>query len=199
MMTPMTMTKRSIAVLATMIALGAAAPVWAQGAQEKPAQAAIPVKVDVVISRFQGEKKVASQPFVLMPTAGPGGNSYASLRIGVDIPVGTTTTTRPAENGREGSTTTRPSYQNVGTNIDCNVTPMADGRFSVRVSVTDSSIFNPDSPNSPGKPSDTAAFRTFQASNTMTLRDGQTMLLTTATDKVTGELLKIEVTFTVIK
>jgi len=53
-------------------------------------------------------------------------------------------------------------------------------------------------PTAPPK-GDTPAIRTFQASNTMTMRDGQTMLLTTATDKVTGELLKIEVTFSLIK
>ena len=195
----MTMTKRSFAVLATMVALGAAAPVWAQGTQDKPAPPPpVPVKVDVVLSRFQGEKKMSSRPFVLMPTADRSG-SYTSLRVGVDVPVGVTTTTRPAEGGREGVTTTQPSYQKVGTNIDCRVTLLGEGRFSVMVNVTDSSIFNPDAPGSMGKPSDNAAFRTFQASNTLTMRDGQTMLLTTATDAVTGDILKIEVTFSVVK
>jgi len=194
------MTKRSIAVMAAMIALGAAAPVWAQGTQEKAGTLPnVPTKVDVVISRYQGEKKVSSQPYVLMPTADPRGGGYTSLRVGVDVPVGVTTTNRPAEGGREGSTTTRPSYQNVGTNVDCQVTNLGEGRFNVRVSVTDSSIFNPESPNSMGKITDNAAFRTFQASNALIMRDGQTMLLTTATDKVTGELLKIEVTFSVVK
>ena len=196
----MTMVKRSMAVAAAIVALSAAQPVWAQGTQAPPTPIpTAPSKVEVVISRFQGEKKIGSQPYVLMPTADPRGSAYTSLRIGVDVPVGVTTTTRPAEGGREGQTTTKPSYQNVGTNIDCRVTALADGRYSVNVSVTDSSIFNPDSPGSMGKPSDNASFRTFQASNTLTMRDGQTMLLTTATDKVTGEVLKIEVTFSLVK
>jgi len=189
----------------------ATAPMFAQGTQEKPAPLpALATKVEVVISRFQGEKKVASQPYVLMPTSDPRGGNNASVRIGVDIPVGTTTTTRPPEGGREGQTTTKPSYQNVGTNIDCRVTPLGaiqpagapntEGRYSVMVSVTDSSIFTPDA-SSGGRSMEatTPAIRTFQASNTMTMRDGQTMLLTTATDKVTGDLLKIEVTFSLVK
>ena len=193
------MMKRSMAVFATLVALGAAAPVWAQGTQDKPAPPpAVPVKVEVVLSRFQGEKKISARPYVLMPTADRAG-SYTSLRVGVDVPIGVSTTTRPAENGREGQTTTQPSYQKVGTNIDCRVTPLGEGRFSVMVNVTDSSIFNPDSPNTMGKPSDNAAFRTFQANNTLTMRDGQTLLLTTATDAVTGDLLKIEVTFSLVK
>ena len=193
--------RRSMTVLAAaaVVAL-ATAPTFAQGTQDKPAPPApVASKVEVVISRFQGEKKVSSHPYVLMPTASSRGDAYVNLRIGVDVPVGTRTTTRPAEGNREGVTTTSPQYQNVGTNIDCQVTTLADGRYSVRVSVTDSSIFNPDSPSSPGKPSDTAAIRTFQASNTLTMRDGQTMSLISATDKVSGELIKIDVTFSLLK
>jgi hypothetical protein len=73
--------------------------------------------------------------------------------------------------------------------------PNTEGRYSVYVSVNDSSIFTAEGLAK----TDTPAIRTFQASNTMTMRDGQTMLLTTATDKVTGELLKIEVTFSLVK
>lgn len=199
----MTMTTRhalATFVLASALTAAAAVPL---AAQDKPPAApvppTVPAKVEVVLSRFQGDKKVASQPYVLMPTASPRGDGYVNLRIGVDVPVGTKTTTRPAEGNREGQTVTSPQYQNVGTNIDCRVTSMADGRFSVYVSVTDSSIFNPDSPQTAGKPSENSAIRTFQASNTLTMRDGQTMLLITATDKVTGELVKIEVMFSVLK
>jgi hypothetical protein len=195
--------KRLMSVCATTIALSALAamPARAQGTQDKPAPLpTVPSKVDVVISRFQGEKKVSSQPYVLMPSSDPRGNGYAQVRIGVDVPVGVTTTTRLPEGGREGQSTTKPSYQNVGTNIDCRVTPLAEGKYSVYVSVTDSSIFTPDA-SSGGRSMETTtpAIRTFQASNTMTMRDGQTMLLTTATDKVTGDLLKIEVTFSLVK
>ena len=198
----MTMTTRyAIATFALAAALTAsAAPLAAQDKPPAPPPPpTVPTKVEVVLSRFQGEKKVASQPYLLMPTASPRGDGYANLRIGVDVPVGTKTTTRPPEANREGQTVTSPQYQNVGTNIDCQVTSLADGRFQVRVSVTDSSIFNPDSPQKEGRPSESTAIRTFQAGNTLTMRDGQTLLLIAATDKVTGELVKIEVTFSVLK
>ena len=195
-------TRHTIATYALAAALTAAA-VAPLAAQEKPAAPppppTVPTKVEVVLSRFKDDKKVASQPYVLMPTAAPGNGPYSNLRIGVDVPVGTKTTTRLPDGGREGQTVTQPQYQNVGTNIDCQVASLADGRFRVTVNVTDSSIFNPDSPQAAGKPSENTAIRTFQAGNTLTMRDGQTMLLITATDKVTGELVKIEVTFSVLK
>jgi len=36
-------------------------------------------------------------------------------------------------------------------------------------------------------------------SNTLLLRDGQSSQLTSAADKVTGEILKVDVTLTVVK
>jgi len=199
----MTMISRrmmTVLAAATALALAAVVPARAQGTQDKPtAPPTLPTKVDVVISRYQGEKKISSQPYVLMPTASPGMSQGVSLRMGVDVPAGTTTTTRLPEAGRAGVTTTEPQYQSVGTNIDCRVISEKDGRFSVYVSVTDSSIFNADSPSTMGRPTDTSAIRKFQASNTLTMRDGQTMLLITATDKVTGEIVKVEVTLSVLK
>ncbi len=198
----MTMIKRHVTTVLAAAALVCitTAPAWAQGTQDKPAPPpTVASKVEVVISRFQGEKKISSQPYVLMPTASPSNSNYSNLRIGVDVPVGTTTTTRPPEGSREGVTTTKPTYQNVGTNIDCTVRTVNSSVFEVTVSVTDSSIFNPDSPSTMGRPSDTSAIRTFTARNVLTMRDGQTMLLIAATDKVTGELIKIEVTFSVLK
>jgi hypothetical protein len=178
-----------------------AAPAVAQATQEKPAPPPkMQAKVDVVITRYQGDKKVASQPYMMMPTINTSNGGYASLRIGVDVPIGTTTTTRPPNaNGTPGVTTTEPKYQNVGTNMDCQVNPLPDGRFEVMVSVTDSSLFSPDGSAFSTRPSEASAFRTFQGRNTLIMRDGQTMLLTTATDKVTGEVIKVEVTFTLIK
>ncbi len=192
--------RRLMTVLAatTALACAAVAPAWAQGTQDKPAPPQkMQAKIDVVVARYQGDKKVASQPYMMMPTINSG-SGYASLRIGVDVPIGTTTTTRPPETGRAGVSTTEPKYQNVGTNLDCQINPLPDGRFEVMVSVTDSSLFNPDA-GSAARPSESSAFRTFQGRNTLIMRDGQTMLLTTATDKVTGEVIKVEVTFTLLK
>src|SRR5688572_4586438 len=102
------MMRHAIATFAVAAALtvAAAAPLAAQDKPPAPPPPpTVPVKVEVVFSRFQGEKKVASQPYILMPTASSSGG-YANLRIGVDVPVGTKTTTRAPEGGREGQSVT---------------------------------------------------------------------------------------------
>ena len=48
---------------------------------------------------------------------------------------------------------------------------------------------------SPGNPS----FRSFRANDSMMLKDGQTAQFTAATDKVSGETVKVDVTLTVVK
>ena len=45
----------------------------------------------------------------------------------------------------------------------------------------------------------TPSFRSFRATNAMVLRSGETGQFTTATDKVTGETVKVDVTLTVVK
>ena len=42
-------------------------------------------------------------------------------------------------------------------------------------------------------------FKSFLSTNTVILKDGQTMQYTTATDKVTGEVTKVDVSVTVLK
>lgn len=83
------------------------------GAQATPAKAPYPpAKVDVVIERYQADKKVSSMPFSLWVTGGAPGrsDSQGSLRIGVAVPIGSTTVTR-GSNGpgsTRSDTTTAP-------------------------------------------------------------------------------------------
>jgi hypothetical protein len=171
---------------------------------------AIAVRVDVMFTRFQSEKKISSLPFSLLASATDSRDrpSPVSIRMGVDVPVGTSTTTDsrtvPAGgNGATqstGSTSTKVQYRSVGTDIDCNVTRLDENRFSVRVSVSDSSIYAADGDTSKAlKSADPAAFRTFSTGNTVVMRDGQTILFGVGTDKISGETLKIEVTLHVVK
>jgi predicted small secreted protein len=46
---------------------------------------------------------------------------------------------------------------------------------------------------------DAPAFRSFKGVNTVLLKDGQTRQYTVATDRVTGEVLKVDVTLKVLK
>jgi hypothetical protein len=181
-------------------------------AQQPPAAApllpAIQTKVDVVVSRYLGEKKTSSLPFTLWINIPANSNpdrraGSASLRMGVDVPVGTKTTTSANTSGSSTTTsgpTTMPQYRNVGTSVDGRVTTGDNGVFGVDVRVEDSSIYTPEAPGR-GVPriTDPMAFRTFSMLNNLPMRDGQTLEYATATDKISGEVVKVNVTLTVVK
>lgn len=161
-----------------------------------------PLKLDVVLSRVQGEKKVSSMPFTIwMLSSG----ANVSLRMGVDVPVGSSVVTSGNESAAGSRTTTvssttnRVEFRNVGTSIDCWVNPAADGRFTVDLRIQDSSIFTSDGDTRAPLKSDPMAFRTFSFSNQQQMRDGQTMQWASAPDKFTGEVLRVDATLTVVK
>src|SRR5205823_822791 len=162
--------------------------VKAQDVPASPAKAIIPVRVDVVLSRFDADnKKTSSLPFSLYVNINemesPSYAKRTSVRMGVDVPIGTVTST-----STQGVSTTKPDYRSVGTNIDCGGVTTDDGRFKLGLSITDSSIFSADqSARTMPRVTDPSAFRQFSTSNSVTVKDGQTLQFATATDKITGE------------
>jgi type II secretory pathway component GspD/PulD (secretin) len=150
------------------------------------------LKVQVVVSRYQGEKKISSQPFTL-PVAANG--PRASLRIGTQVPI----VASPVAAGPDGKTPPAAyNYKNVGTSIECAARVLEDGRYRLELTIDDSSVASDDpgpQPFAKGPPQ----FRSFQISGAAALRDGQSTQLTTATEKVTGEIVRIDVTLSVIK
>lgn len=177
----------------------------AQSAGTKPALESAIVQVEVALTRWQGEKKTSSLPFVLIINAPSRGEGRTSLRMGVDVPVGTSTSSSTQTTGAQGNspraTETAKSetvFRNVGTDIDGQVARVDESTFTVYVNVRDSSIFGSD-PSKPPTIADPTAFRTFNASNSLPMKDGQTRLFGLATDKITGETMRIEVKLTVLK
>ena len=170
-------------------------------AQEKPAQASqpaqpgfsgprIPVRVQFVLSRYKGEKKVTSLPYVLGVLTG---GQKTSLRMGIQVPLAT---------GVPGSGAFPSySYKDVGTNIDCQAQDAGAGQFSLNVVIEGSSIHLDTTSGSADKQivRDVPAFQSFNASFAMLLRDGQTLQYASATDPISGEVLKIDVTLNVVK
>ena len=81
------------------IALVTALTSTAVRAQDKPAaapapaparaaaQQATPLRIQIVISRYQGEKKISSLPYTLSVNAPNHGTNRASLRMGAQVPV----------------------------------------------------------------------------------------------------------------
>ena len=145
----------------------------------KPVASATPLKVQVVISRSQGEKKISSMPYILTMNVG----NRANLRMGTQVPV-----------MMPGSL----QYKDVGTNLDCSSVALDDGRFLLSISVDDSSVYPEDQSTATGSKGN-PSFRSFKANNSMVLKNGETGQFTTATDKVTGETVKVDVTLTVMK
>jgi hypothetical protein len=152
-----------------------------------------PLKVQIAIGRYQGEKKVASMPYTLTMSSMRPWN-HASLRMGAKIPIVMLSIMNMPKDAPQGGPI---QYQDVGTNIDCFADPLGDGRYWINVSVEDSSVYPDDQPagSSKGSPS----FRTFRATNALALRNGETGQFTAATDKVNGETVRVDVTLTVVK
>jgi hypothetical protein len=185
-------------------------------AQDKPAAAAppaakmpTPVKIQVVISRYQGEKKISSVPYTLSITDGgsPGdkvvtGPTFvgrANLRMGTKVPVAMMSP--PSVDGKpmkDIPVTSPIQYQDVGTNIDCNVWTIDRDRFRLEITVDDSSVF-PDDKDTPAGAKGAPSFRSFRANDSLLLRDGATSQFTAATDKVSGEIVRVDVTLSVVK
>ena len=152
-----------------------------------------PLRLALTVSRYEGEKKIGSLPYVLQVAANDQG---IKLRMGVEVPVPVTLVASATSGG--GSPTTSFQYRNVGANIDCRADSLEDGRYRLHLTFEQSSL--PATPE--GKPTeshDLPLFRTFMSEVTLVLRDGQTMQYVAATDPVTGESARIEATLTVMK
>jgi hypothetical protein len=150
----------------------------------------VPLDVQIVVSRYQGEKKISSLPYGLAVNAND--RATSSIRMGAQVPVVDSPSSPPQ----------KPdpfvSYRGVGTNIDCFARTMDDGRFQVNITVDDSWVYENASavaPSAAGRP----VMRSFKSTNTLVMRDGQTRQFTTATDRVNGEVVRIDVTLRVVK
>ena len=191
--------KKLIGLMVLSCAVVTAPTVRAEDARVATVQAQarqIPLKVQIVVSRYQGEKKVSSLPYTIAVVAND--NDKTSLRMGVDVPVPTT-----VFSGAKDSPATMPitsyNYRSVGTNIDCGARTVDEGLFRLDLAIEDSSIFVQDREAGAGRMPNTPSFRKFTSTFNVLLRDGQTVQHTSATDPVSGEVLRVDVTLNVLK
>src|SRR4030095_286580 len=93
----------------------------------------IPLELQVIISRYQGEKRISSLPYVLslksFTNSNRAGFARASLRLGARGPIRSQVFAPPTDG--KPVTTTSVNYENVGTNIDAGASALEDGRFEV--------------------------------------------------------------------
>jgi hypothetical protein len=154
----------------------------------------IPVKLTLVLTEFDGEKKVSSLPYVILLNSDPSGHvSYSSfMRIGVRVPV--------AGTGKEGQST----FFDVGSNIDSGVQAEEDGRFTVRLNFERSSLYFQGRGDEKGvlKTAETGQpyIPTIRAQSLLvTVKDGQSLEVLTATDPMNGHVFRLSLTLNVQK
>lgn len=163
--------------------------------EAKPAERTItPLRVQVVFTESDGEKKISSMPYTLLVNADDRG-APATIRMGVKVPIETGSNTGAKQF----------QYQDVGTNLDGNANRMEDGRFVLKLSVEKSSVYTPGTREKPATtggneiPSGQPVIQQFRSQINLLIRDGQTMQSTVATDPITGHVTKVDVTLNVIK
>jgi hypothetical protein len=172
-------------------------------AREEEAQinAIIPLDVEVVVSRSLNGKPISSLPYFLAVNASRA-SEKTSLRMGANVPVPSTfvqaqQTTADGKPAGNATPLVSYNYQDIGTNIDCSARPLGDGRFVVNITVGERSVVQ--GGNVAGAVQGAPVIRNFNASNNLVLRDGQTRQFTAAADRVTGEVIKVDVTLKVAK
>lgn len=172
-------------MMASLLAAGATAR-----AQDKPAPATdTPLKVQVVMTRYDGDKKVSSLPYSLLVNAAePNGKPIQKqMMTGVQVPYTVLIRDAPTV-----------AFKDAGSKIQCAAASLGGGRYRLQLEVEQSGVAD-----SARRTADSAVIgpvlRIFRDSVDIVMRDGQTMQTSSAADPVTGEVLKIDVTLTVVK
>jgi hypothetical protein len=154
------------------------------------------LRVQIVFSEYEGDKKIKSLPYTLLVRP-EGDTPWSKIRMGSRVPV------------YLGNERGSMQYFDVGTNIDCRANVVQDGRYRLLMilerSWVEGEVLIPIE-NRAGPSGDLNAsqfrepiIRQFRSDNNVTLRDGQTMETNLATDPVSGKVVKLEVSISVVK
>lgn len=193
------------AVLLTLLA------VPSSRSQEKPAAprdvAPPPVayRMQVLLEEYDGTKKVSSMPYsipVATPVVGDMARQRGSLRVGVRIPI--------AVSGKNGENEIQFQYIDVGSNIDVSVRSADPERYALELTIDRSSVYvsarDKDGRQevkewAPGdeKPGTQPLIHNFRSNVSLLVRDGRPAEALVATDPITGHVLKVEATLTLLK
>jgi len=150
----------------------------------------VPLKVTVVFTEYDGEKKLSSLSYALFLKADESSRFFGKVRMGVRVPIWT--------GGKESAV----QYQDVGSNLDCSAQVAEDGKYMLDLSLERSSIY-PNSSEYPAasRPEERSQplVRQFRANLALMLRDGQTTQNAIATDPLNGHIVKVDVTLNVVK
>jgi hypothetical protein len=157
-----------------------------------------PIKVQIVCTEFEGDKKTKSLPYVMYmnaPDATELRSGWTKFRIGSRLPV------YVGKNEMQ--------YVDVGTNVDARAAYTGDSHVLLQITLERSWVEGEVSvpvTKSDASPSDPTGghfqepiIRGFKSELDMKLRDGQPVESTVATDPISGKVVKVEISFTVVK
>jgi hypothetical protein len=190
--------------VASLLLLGMLSPIVL--AQDKPktddkarAEApSTPIKVQIIFSEFEADKKTKSLPYVMYmnaPDSTENRASWTKFRIGSRLPI------YVGKNEMQ--------YVDVGTNVDARAAYTGDshillqlilerswveGEVSVPVTKADASPSDPS-----GGHFQEPILRGFKSELDMKLREGQPVESTVATDPISGKVVKVEISFAAVK
>jgi hypothetical protein len=156
------------------------------------------IKVQIVFSEFEGDKKTKSLPYVMYINAPDSTElraGWVKFRIGSRLPI------YVGKNEMQ--------YMDVGTNVDARAAytgeghvllqlilerSWVEGEVSVPVTKADASPSDPS-----GGHFQEPIIRGFKSELDMKLREGQPVESTVATDPISGKVVKVEISFTAVK
>lgn len=151
------------------------------------------LKVQVVFTEYEGDKKLKSLPYSLLVTTHTRDTwPEAKIRVGSRVPVYT--------GSEHGSVT----YMDVGTNIDCRAEAIAEGQYRIYLNLERSWVEG-DVPVVVEKATPPQAFfrqpvvRQYRTELSPILKDGQSVETSLATDPLSGKIVKLEVSVSVVK
>jgi hypothetical protein len=159
---------------------------------EEQAKVSVPVKVQIVFTEFDGDKKISSMPysFTAITNEKVGGYYSTSLRTGIRVPIET--------DGKDQKTT----YLDIGSNIDCGIRTEDDGRFHLYLIFDRSALYPNKSTEGErlvANPSGQPVIRQFRTAENLILKDGQTSENLLSTDPLNGHTMRVSVTINVQK
>jgi hypothetical protein len=162
--------------------------------------ATTPVKVQIVFIEFENEKKVKSLPYTMYmnaPDAPEVRIPWVKMRVGSRVPVYT----------GGGGSTGNMTYLDVGTNIDALAAHTPEGHFLLRLNLERSwaeghtliPVQRPEQMDPNAGSFQEPIIGSFRSEVDLKLREGQTLESTMATDPISGKVMKVEVSLSVVK
>src|SRR5208282_2417583 len=157
-----------------------------------------PIKLQIVFTEFEGDKKTKSLPYVMYMNAPDSTEiraGWTKFRIGSRLPI------YVGKNEMQ--------YMDVGTNVDARAAYTGDSHILLQLILERSWVEGEVSVpimKSDSSPSDLPSghfqepiIRGFKSELDMKLREGQPTESTVATDPVSGKVVKVEISFVIVK